>query len=114
MLTADADMRLVHLAQRLAEQTRAGRISWSKYASGRRYLYAGVSGSVTLERDPESNRRLVMRVRDQHGVAVDELAATPPRSGLVGAPADAALANLYDAVTASSQTVVDSLLAEIG
>ena len=114
MLPDEPDARLVHLAQRLAEQTRAGRISWSKLAAGRRYLYAGVSGSVTVEKDIDVNGRLLMRVRDQHGVAVDELAATPRVSGLVGAPVDAALANLYDAVTASSETVVDSLLAEIG
>ena len=117
MVAGDPDARLVHLARRLAEQTRAGRISWSTSAAGRRHTYAGASGSVTLEKETGKIGRLVMWVRDQNGVAVDELTA-PLGSlgslGLIGAPAAVALADLHDAVTASSQAVVDSIIAEIG
>jgi hypothetical protein len=108
--------RLVHLARRLAEQTRAGRITWTRGTSGLRYVYAGTTGAVTLEAEPDLGRtKIMMRVRDTSGATVDELGTLPvAMTGLVGRPADAALADLYNAVLETSRAVVDGLIAEIG
>lgn len=110
----DPTARLIHLAGRLAEQTRAGRISWSPSTNGRRYTYAGASGSVTVERDQDLVGNIVMRVRDQNGVTVEELVTTATPGALVGVAAHRALIELYNAIAKSSRHVIDGLIAEIG
>lgn len=115
MITSrDPNAHLVALARRLTEQTRAKRIQWTRQGDGRRYLYAGTSGSVTVEKEPGSYPKIVMRVRDMSGVPVDEVQTADIPMAALTDEAHRALMDLYDAVSESARGVVNDLLAELG
>lgn len=114
----DSHARLVALAERLAAQTMSGNAQWSRTDQPERYLYAGMSGAVSIERTaPIVGGGNVMRIYDPSGEEVERLHARPDVITPELYQAIDILNRLYDAASRSAhraEDVIEGLLHELG
>jgi hypothetical protein len=111
----DVRNRMIAMAERLLEQTLAGRISWTQADEEDEYLYSGTAGSVLVSHTVRNYDLYSMHLLNSRGTTVESLRTVRPDDPFTP-PENELLERLFDAARREAlgvDSLLDTLLVDI-